>query len=263
MGLYAGTRFVNGVAAIGKLSISHQVLRTEKLANYSVQLLPRVMLKTSLIRYSRPNTPLESVASAKELFSALHGGRVPEDALKHLGNAISGIDEIAIATYRKFKRDIVKAFHKGKLRVFELAHMTEQVPNPDSRVSLDDKCDELGLRRVKLDWQLTPMDILSAIRAQEIIDEELRRAGLGRLCILMEDGKPPAKIDGGWHHMGTTRMHNDPKRGVVDEHCRVHGITNLFIAGPSVFPTGGYANPVLTFVALAVKLGDYIKKLMK
>jgi choline dehydrogenase-like flavoprotein len=263
MGLYAGTRIVNGVAVIGKLSISHEVLRTAKLANYSVQLLPRVMLKTSLIRYPRPSTPPEGVASAKELFSALRGGHVPEDAPTHIRNAIGGIDEIAIATYRKFKRKIVKAFNKGKARVFELAHMTEQVPNPDSRVSLDDKCDELGLRRVKLDWQLTPMDILSSIRAQEIIDEELRRADLGRLCILMEDGKPPAKINGGWHHMGTTRMHHDHKKGVVDENCRVHGISNLFIAGPSVFPTGGYANPVLTVVALTARLGDYLKELMK
>jgi len=63
--------------------------------------------------------------------------------------------------------------------------------------------------------------------------------------------------------MGTTRMHTNPKRGVVDETCRVHGISNLFIAGPSVFPTSGYANPVLTTVALAIRLGDHIKGLMK
>ena len=67
-------------------------------------------------------------------------------------------------------------------------------------------------------------------------------------------------FSGGWHHMGTTRMHVDPKQGVVDKNCRVHGISNLFIAGPSVFPTGGYANPSLTIVALAVRLADHIKR---
>ena len=62
--------------------------------------------------------------------------------------------------------------------------------------------------------------------------------------------------------MGTTRMHVDPKKGVVDAHCRVHGVSNLFIAGPSVFPTGGYANPVLTIVALAARLADHMKLIM-
>jgi choline dehydrogenase-like flavoprotein len=63
--------------------------------------------------------------------------------------------------------------------------------------------------------------------------------------------------------MGTTRMHNNPKQGVVDENCQVHGTSNLFIAGPSVFPTVGYANPVLTIVALAVRLADHIKTILK
>ena len=60
--------------------------------------------------------------------------------------------------------------------------------------------------------------------------------------------------------MGTTRMHADPKKGVVDPDCRVHGISNLYIAGPSVFPTAGYANPMLTLVALSIRLSEHIKK---
>ena len=63
--------------------------------------------------------------------------------------------------------------------------------------------------------------------------------------------------------MGTTRMHNDPRKGVVDRNCKIHGIANLFVAGPSVFPTCGYANPVLTTVALATRLGDHVKKCME
>jgi choline dehydrogenase-like flavoprotein len=54
-------------------------------------------------------------------------------------------------------------------------------------------------------------------------------------------------------------MHEDPKQGVVDAHCRVHGVANLYIAGSSVFPTSGHANPTLTIVALAVRLADHIK----
>jgi choline dehydrogenase-like flavoprotein len=52
-------------------------------------------------------------------------------------------------------------------------------------------------------------------------------------------------------------MHRDPRRGVVDEHCRVHTTSNVYVAGSSVFPTGGWAPPTLTIVALALKLADH------
>ena len=63
--------------------------------------------------------------------------------------------------------------------------------------------------------------------------------------------------------MGTTRMHRDAKKGVVDENSRIHGVSNLFIAGPSVFPTGGHANPVLTLIALTLRLSDYITHVLR
>ena len=65
-----------------------------------------------------------------------------------------------------------------------------------------------------------------------------------------------------WHHTGTTRMHDDPAQGVVDADCRVHGVSNLFVAGSSVFPTGGTAAPTLTIVALALRLADHISHYM-
>jgi choline dehydrogenase-like flavoprotein len=63
------------------------------------------------------------------------------------------------------------------------------------------------------------------------------------------------------HHMGATRMASDASRGVVDEHCRVHGVDNLFVAGSSVFPTCGATNPTLTIVALALRLADHLQRL--
>jgi len=261
-GLYNNIHAVNKVPIIGKLALSEDVLRREKLLNYSVQLLPRVVLKTSLYQVFYPSTPSKGVASCKKLLSAICRGGIPDDFGEHVRNVISGIDDIAMAPYRRFRRKVIKRFNRKRVKVFRLAHMTEQAPNPNSRVTLGPERDSLGQRRIKLDWQLSPIDILSSIRAQEIIDEELRRAALGRLYIQMKDETPPPHLNGGWHHMGTTRMHVDPKKGVVDENCRVHGTSNLFVAGPSVFPTGGYANPALTVVALTVRLGDHIKSLM-
>jgi choline dehydrogenase-like flavoprotein len=72
-----------------------------------------------------------------------------------------------------------------------------------------------------------------------------------------ENGRPA--ISGAWHHMGTTRMHDDPSRGVVDSNCRVHSVSNLYMAGSSVFPTSGHSVPTLTIVALALRLADHVR----
>ena len=86
---------------------------------------------------------------------------------------------------------------------------------------------------------------------------------LGESLIASEKGR--VRIDnerlyqqptGGGHIMGTTRMGTNRSNSVVDSDCRVHGYENLFVAGSSVFPTGGYANPTLTILALALRLAD-------
>ncbi len=71
---------------------------------------------------------------------------------------------------------------------------------------------------------------------------------------------PLPGVLGGNHHMGSTRMSRDPSTGVVDPDCRIHGLDNFFIAGSSVFPTSGFANPTYTIVALALRLSDHIRK---
>jgi choline dehydrogenase-like flavoprotein len=73
----------------------------------------------------------------------------------------------------------------------------------------------------------------------------------------------PASLSGANHHMGTTRMGDDPKSGVVDSNCCVHGIQNLYIAGSSVFPTAGSGVPTLSIVALSLRLADHLKGRME
>ena len=69
----------------------------------------------------------------------------------------------------------------------------------------------------------------------------------------------PQPLSGGSHHMGTTRMNDDPLRGVVDRNCKVHSVDNLYVAGSSVFPTSGVSNPTLSIVALTLRLADHLK----
>lgn len=136
----------------------------------------------------------------------------------------------------------------------------EQVPNPDSQVTLGEERDALGLRRIRLDWRLTEQDRRSLVEHMRSLAMEFGALGIGRMLLNVEDdGLWPEKVSGGSHHMGTTRMHDDPKQGVVDRNSRVHGVDNLFVAGSSVFPTSGAANPTLTLVALTLRLADHLK----
>lgn len=142
----------------------------------------------------------------------------------------------------------------------------EQAPNPDSRITLSEERDALGMRRARLDWRLTELDIRSVDALVRTVGEELTRLGLGRVepSAWLSEPEGGWRTDplvsshpiGGYHHMGTTRMSDDPRHGVTDARTRVHGLPNLYIAGSSLFPTGGWANPTLTIVALALRTAD-------
>jgi choline dehydrogenase-like flavoprotein len=130
----------------------------------------------------------------------------------------------------------------------------------ENHVALGDEQDALGRRRVRIEWRIGEEDVENMRRVMRLFDRSVRQAGVGHFEGAFPD-EPSAwrgAIEGGKHHMGTTRMHVAPEQGVVDENGRVHGTANLFVTGSSVFPSGGYVNPTLTIVALAVRLGDHL-----
>ena len=135
----------------------------------------------------------------------------------------------------------------------------EQVPNPDSRIRLTSDRDVLGLQQVLLDWRLTALDHECIERSVRRLAGAFGRVGLGRTHSRVQpDGGWP-RGQGGYHHMGATRMADTEQTGVVDAHCRVFGTDNLYVASSSVFPTVGYANPTYTIVALALRLADHLE----
>ncbi len=136
----------------------------------------------------------------------------------------------------------------------------EPRPNPASRVTLDDQRDALGMPRARLQWQLTDEDIDTVAQTLEVLIEELGRWACGRVALELDPDDPWAGVVGGAHHMGTTRMATRPEEGVVDPDCRVFGVSNLWIAGSSVFPTVGFANPTMTLLALCHRLADHIDR---
>jgi choline dehydrogenase-like flavoprotein len=139
---------------------------------------------------------------------------------------------------------------------------SEQSPNVDSRVTLGSERDALGMRRPVLDWRVQDLDLRTLARVSEIYAEALTRSGLARVKVdprLLAAGSEASELlTSDWHQMGTTRMAETPKHGVVDSDCRVFGIDNLYLAGASVFPTSGAMNPTLTLVALALRLADHL-----
>jgi choline dehydrogenase-like flavoprotein len=151
-------------------------------------------------------------------------------------------------------RQVKDTFSRGVTDLIVVTYC-EQPPNPHSRVYLGQDRDRFGMPKLAVNWVIGSQETRTLMRLHNLVDDRLRRSGLGRL----EHGAADSpfgdlRYTDASHHVGTTRMSTSPHDGVVDEHCRVHGVANLFIAGSGVFPTSGHANPTLTIVALAVRL---------
>ncbi|MDO5102844.1 MAG: GMC family oxidoreductase [Lautropia sp.] len=144
------------------------------------------------------------------------------------------------------------------VRSVTMEMIAEPEPDYNSRVMLGDDIDALGMRRAKIDWRLTQrvrdtVDTTFELIARELEDKNIARVKLGPR---VNDTGWPSDLEGTYHHMGTTRMHDSPRHGVVDRNCQVHGVGNLYIAGSSVFPTSSSNHPTMTLVALALRLSD-------
>jgi choline dehydrogenase-like flavoprotein len=149
-----------------------------------------------------------------------------------------------------------------KIDRLKLVVMVEQRPDPDSRVTLSDRRDRFGMPRCRIDWRINEQEQHTARRMAQMVAADFARAGLQSPTLepWVAQGAPfPDTFQDVAHPTGTTRMGHDPRTSVVDADCQVHGIQGLYIAGSSVFPTSGHANPTQMIVALAIRLADTIK----
>lgn len=149
-----------------------------------------------------------------------------------------------------------------KLDQVTLEAMCEQLPNRDSRITLSERRDRLGMRISRIDWRVSEEEARAMRRTTELMVQQLSRTGIEPPVLeeWVHDGAMfPETIQDIAHPMGTTRMADDPAQGVVDADCQVHGVQGLFIGGSSVFPTAGQSNPTQMIVALALRLADTLK----
>ncbi|TNF76395.1 MAG: GMC family oxidoreductase [Acidobacteria bacterium] len=140
---------------------------------------------------------------------------------------------------------------------------SEQVPNPESRITLGDELDPLGMPRVKIDWRLTDQEPASILATADLLAREMGKRLRGRVYLAIGDGPPWDHSRWSNHPMGGTRMNPDPKVGVVDTDCKIHGVDGLYVASSSIFPVAGCSNPTQTIVALAVRLSDHLKGVLR
>ena len=284
-------RVVDGTQVMAKLALTSQTLRQEQLLNICSKIFPRypvyqteaarAIKKMFMSQYMelKQSSQSESVRSLRLLTKAItQGGKSPQEMARLLASVGTGLGDILKATYRAVVIDPLQPNIPAdmarcgwsewkdkdkKFSYFEVWSLAEQSPDPENRLTLSDQSDRLGCRKAKLQWRWSDSDAERIRRAQEILAEDIGRSGLGELKLYWRDGdKPMMMSPTAHHHMGTTRMHNDPKQGVVDANCQVHGVSNLFIASSAVFPTGGYANPTLTVLALAIRIADRVKETM-
>ena len=195
------------------------------------------------------------MASAKRLATQLASGSVPENLGQHAASVIANVGALS-----RFGAEYLW-FGNEPIDHLDITLHLDPTPNPDSRVTLGDSVDALGLRKVNLDWRFNDIDrhtfkwMVDAIAGVA--------SDLGRIKLDIDWSEFDDVVFWHFHNLCTTRMAENAREGVVDASCKVHGIDNLFVAGSSVFSTSGAGSPTLTIITLAIRLADHLKATLR
>jgi len=261
----------DGVYCRRRMSLTPETQRRLKVGNMVARLhFPKIVDPSHRIGV------LSGLFLAKNFISYEYGKRLKDGKatagtyFKHLTNII--MDPIDTLTFlynwitrrTLAKRKFPSVILKNKSNQFTLEIHSEQYPNPNSRVTLLNEKDALGMPKVKIDWQYLPEDIDSVRKSLDIFVEEFKKSGIGAFEY------DPAQLEEdltrfgayGGHHIGTARMGTSPEHSVVDADCKVHHVDNLFIASSAVFPTSSQANPTLTITAMSLRLADHLATIL-
>lgn len=243
---------------MGRLTPTPDAMERHQLPHSAAQLLPK-LAQRELDALSAASQAARSVARLQRPT----GVAGPQAVLPSLARVVAAAARMSIGQRRIPPRTDAGwsglGGGSGPWGSFAVEHQIEQFPNPDNRLFLDDRRDSFGRRRIALDWKWSRAEIDGLQRTQQLFVDAFDRSGLGTYDpVHWADPPDLTTAAGAFHPSGGTRMHADPRHGVVDADCQVHDWHNLFVAGSSTFPTVGYANPTLTIIALALRLGDEI-----
>jgi choline dehydrogenase-like flavoprotein len=205
-----------------------------------------------------PNGPVLLAAFAPRPDFARHAGVL--GSLTTVENPVT-LDALGVAAVTATSQAL--GVDASGAKAYSLGCGMELAPDPERRLTLSEERDALGMPRLKLAMRIADSDFEHYRRTMTELGRQLLAAKTGMIRLNYRHRDEWLKaLDWGNHHLGTTRMSDDPKKGVVDADGKVHGLVNLYVAGSSVFPTYGASNPTLNLVALTLRLGDHLKKVM-
>jgi choline dehydrogenase-like flavoprotein len=157
---------------------------------------------------------------------------------------------------------VLRLMHSINTRIpmIGLINYVEMEPRPENRITLTDDNDALGMPVPRVVHELSRRDLASLHRLHKQVAEEFETMGCGGELVGPPEELAKAEWIDAYHYLGTTRMGIDPEHSVVNPDLRVHTVENLYVAGGSVFPTSGCANPTMTIVALSIRLAKHLRR---
>ena len=258
-GVYCRRRLTVSAQAQRRLGIMNTIFRFHlpdiTLPAHRDPVLSAMYLVKDLVLYEYSRKQRQQPATLRQLAA-------------HVGNVVRGWPElVAFAPHWILRRNLSarklpSLVRPGRNGTHSIEFHAEQAPNTESRVILGEECDARGMPRLRVDWRICDRDVASVRAAYTLLRSELARTGVAELAYDQARIDREIVKDGayGGHHLGTARMSDDPRKGVVDADCRVHGVKNFHIASGAVFPTSSQANPTMTIVALALRLASHIAR---
>jgi choline dehydrogenase-like flavoprotein len=263
MALY-DLRRVHDLSVMGHLRLAPELVQGQDLLQLSVLFFPRETDHRR--RYRLTPRQERSLRAVFEFRSHLRTGGLAN--LTRVPRMLSGVDALVAAAWRDLRGRYPRLGRGGwserprpsaTFGALQVVHQVEQPPRWSNRVRLGREADRWGRPVLEREWAWHEADMARTLAAQELVAAELAAAGLGEYHIARDGERPLILTLSCAHPMGTTRMHADPRQGVVDATCRVHAVDNVYVAGSSTFTTGSFINPTLTAVALALRIADTIK----
>jgi choline dehydrogenase-like flavoprotein len=239
--LYTGRYLAGNTRICGAIGFSQELQRKEHLLNHCLMFHPLFALAESHAS--------EAYWAAYRAWQGWDGDSPGYRELVSLGSFGLFVLKSAVREFR---------LHT----MFRVLNHMEQIPRPENRLDLSDRKDRFGVAQLRINWHIDPHEKQSLCRLHRLVQQKLARQHAGSLRSQLGALADPWPVAGdSAHHLGTTRMHRNPKRGVTDPNGRVHSVRNLYVSGSSVFPTSGHANPTLTIIALAIRLAEHLKEL--
>jgi len=214
-----------------------------------------------LAPYYGANLALEGGPILRATFSPTDDFRRAKQVAASLTTAEQTVDLDAAGKAAVITTAIALGVDASNAKAYSLGCGMELMPDPERRLTLSDEKDALGLPRLKLAMRMADSDFHLYRATLRELGRQLLASKTGMIRIRRHE-EWSQNMDWGNHHLGTTRMHEDPSQGVVDANAQVHGVSNLYVAGSSVFPTYGASNPTLNLIAITLRLADHLKKVM-